>query len=220
MSHPTERLRDQADRLIAYCAAYPSNELVFKASDMIVTIESDASYLSRSKARSVVGGIHYMGNLDDSTFINGGVAVESSILDCVAASVAEAEYGAAFKNAQKGVWTRTIAEALGHQQPPTPIYVDNKCAEGLANDTVKIKRAKSLDMRFHWLRDRVRQGQFIVKWRQGSINLADFFTKAQPVHVHQNFMKRLIRVPITGKSHFISSRGRRGNAWKARARTA
>ena len=58
--------------------------------------------------------------------------------------------------------------------------VDNKCAQGLANDTVKRRRSKAIDMRFHWIRDRVRQGQFIINWAPGSTNLADFFTKNLP----------------------------------------
>jgi hypothetical protein len=41
--------------------------------------------------------------------------------------------------------------------------------------------SKSLDMRFHWLRDRIRQGQFRVLFIPGAINIADFFTKASPV---------------------------------------
>ena len=55
--------------------------------------------------------------------------------------------------------------------------VDNKCAQGLANDTVKRRQSKAIDMRFHWIRDRVRQGQFLINWGPGASNLADFFTK-------------------------------------------
>ncbi len=43
------------------------------------------------------------------------------------------------------------------------------------------KFSKSLDMRFHWLRDRVDQGQFCVVFVPGVQNLADFFTKSLPV---------------------------------------
>jgi hypothetical protein len=35
-----------------------------------------------------------------------------------------------------------------------------------------------MDMRFHWTRNRVRQGQFSVAWRPVPVNLADVFTKA------------------------------------------
>ena len=53
---PTERLITMCERLMAYAAAYPENELRFYKSDMILEVQADASYLSRSKARSVVGG--------------------------------------------------------------------------------------------------------------------------------------------------------------------
>jgi hypothetical protein len=34
-----------------------------------------------------------------------------------------------------------------------------------------------MDMRYHWLTDRVRQKQFDVYWRQGCENLGDYHTK-------------------------------------------
>jgi hypothetical protein len=64
---------------------------------------------------------------------------------------------------------------LGHPQPPTVIFCDNEVAIGLANRTVCPKMSKSLDMRFHWLHDRIDQGQFRVV----------FFTKALPVTRHK-----------------------------------
>jgi hypothetical protein len=67
---------------------------------------------------------------------------------------------------------------MGHPQPATaPIATDNSTATGIANDTVKQKRSKAIDMRFYWIRDRVRQGQFQVYWGKGSRNRADYFTK-------------------------------------------
>jgi hypothetical protein len=44
--------------------------------------------------------------------------------------------------------------------------------------------SKFLDMRFHWLRDRIGQGQFRVVFVPGLRNLADFFTKSLPVTRH------------------------------------
>ncbi len=40
-------------------------------------------------------------------------------------------------------------------------------------------------MWFHWLRDRIDQGQFRVVFVPGKNNLADFFTKALPVARHK-----------------------------------
>ena len=36
------------------------------------------------------------------------------------------------------------------------------------------QKEKIVDMKFHWIRDRIRQEQFLVMWRKGADNLADF----------------------------------------------
>jgi hypothetical protein len=46
--------------------------------------------------------------------------------------------------------------------------------------------SKSLDMRLHWVCDRVKQGQFVVQHLPGLQNIADFFTKALPVVRHKD----------------------------------
>jgi hypothetical protein len=74
---------------------------------------------------------------------------------------------------------------MGHPQPPTHIFCDNEVAIGRANGSVPLKMSKSLDMRFHWLRDRIQQGQFHVLFIPGALNIADFFTKALPVIRHR-----------------------------------
>ena len=53
---------------------------------------------------------------------------------------------------------------------------------------------KSIDMRFHWIRDRISQNQFIITWRQGALDLADFFTKTLPVNVHKSLMHLLVTI--------------------------
>ena len=189
LAQPTVIQLEQVKRLLAYAATFPDNRLVFRKSDMILRVHSDASYLSRSHGRSVVGGIGFLGAQ------NAPLWVISKILDVVVASAAESEYGGLFVNCTTAVNTRNILTALKHIQPPMEITSDNKVAVGLSNDTLKIKRSKSIDMRFHWIRDRIRQQQFIVKWAPGKDNLADFFTKALPVHVHQARLHQLMDVP-------------------------
>ena len=61
---------------------------------------------------------------------------------------------------------------------------NNTTADGIANDTVKVKCTKAMDMRFYWIRDRVRQGQFRVHWKRGTDNKADYFTKHHPPAHH------------------------------------
>jgi hypothetical protein len=101
----------------------------------------------------------------------------------VLASATEAELGAAFFVAKYRVMIRIILEEMGHHQPPTPLQVDNSCAHGIINNTVKQRRSKAIDMRFYWLKDREYQSQFHIYWRKGKDNLADYFTKHHsPMH--------------------------------------
>jgi hypothetical protein len=116
---------------------------------MILHIQSDASYLSRPQSRSVAGGIFYLGNSNSPTAVNGAIHAISSIIPAVVASAGEAEYAALFMNGQEGEWLRQILHNVGHPQPTTLIMCDNQCAVGIATDTVKPKRTKSIDMRFH-----------------------------------------------------------------------
>ena len=44
---------------------------------------------------------------------------------------------------------------MGHPQPLTVICTDNKTACGIVNGTMKEQHSKAIDMRFHWLKDRV-----------------------------------------------------------------
>jgi 5-methylcytosine-specific restriction endonuclease McrA len=80
---------------------------------------------------------------------------------------------------------RNILADMGYPQSATPIQTDNKCADGIAHGTVKSKRSKTFDMRYHWVGDRVRQNQFDVFWRKGGHKRADYFTKDHPVAHHK-----------------------------------
>jgi hypothetical protein len=104
----------------------------------------------------------------------------------VVASTAESEVGACFHNAQSGAPLRVTLTELGHIQPPTPLRTDNSTEFGILNETIKQKRSKSLDMRYHWLTVRVRQQQFDVYWRPGRENLGDYHTKHHSAQYHKD----------------------------------
>jgi len=68
-------------------------------------------------------------------------------------------------------------EDLGWPQAATPITSDNSTAIGIGTRKSKQRRSKAIDMRYHWIRDRVDQNNFTLSWAPGSTNRADFFTK-------------------------------------------
>ena len=119
----------------------------------------------------------------------------SNILGPVVSSATEAETGGLFHNAKQATYIRTILIELGWPQGPTPIQTDNKCAEGIINETVKQKRSKAMDMRYYWVRDRVKQGQFRVHWKAGSENRGDYFTKHHPTTHHRTVRPIYIQPP-------------------------
>ena len=119
-------------QLLDYAATHPNAAIKFTASDMILHIHSDASYLSEPKARSRAGGYFYLSNRVDPETLhtqkpmhNGAIHIVSSILNNVMASAAEAEVGALFHNAQDACPIRATLEFLGHSQPATPVQTDN-----------------------------------------------------------------------------------------------
>jgi hypothetical protein len=202
-SQGTQETMKAVVQLLNYCATHPNAVVRFHASDMVLWIESDASYLSEPKGRSRAGGFHYLSDRpasppateDTPPPINGPINVVCHIMREVLSSAAEAELGALFHNCKEACPIRTTLEELGHPQPQTPVQTDNSTASGIANDTVKQKRSKAIDMRFYWVRDRVRQKQFHIFWRKGSANKADYFTKHHPSSHHQQVRPTYLHEP-------------------------
>jgi hypothetical protein len=168
-------------QLLNYCSTHPDATIRYIASDMILHVESDASYLTAAKACSCVAGYHFLSILPaNSTKLpgpddlpppaNGAINVLCQILREVVSSTAEAKLAGLFHNGKEACPICICLEELGHPQPPTPIVTDNSTAAGIANDTVKQKLSKAIDMHFYWIRDHVRQGQFHIYWKRGILN--------------------------------------------------
>eukprot|EP00804_Cyclotella_cryptica_P022657 CCRYP_012469-RD/>CCRYP_012469-RD protein AED:0.40 eAED:0.32 QI:0/-1/0/1/-1/1/1/0/384 len=104
-AHPTQLTQKRCQQLLDYCASHPDAIVRFTASDMVLNIHSDASYLSESNARSRIAGHFFLGSVPiDKTPIklNGAIYVFCGILKFVVASAAEAKLGALFLNCNEG----------------------------------------------------------------------------------------------------------------------
>jgi hypothetical protein len=179
---------------------HPDAKIRHRASDMILNIHSDASYLSAPRARSRAKGYFFLGSLpvdSDPIKLNGAIHITCTILKLVTASAAEAELGALFLNAQeaKVLWL-TLLE-LGHPQPPTPIHIGNTTTIGIVNNTIKCQCSCAMEMRYFWLSDGKTQNYFNFFYQPGQENLGDYPSKHHTADIHQNI--RLYYVH-TGKS--------------------
>jgi hypothetical protein len=106
--------------LINYIATNQDAKVRFRASDMVMNIHSDASYLSETNWRSWSCGRFFMGWIpknDKPIQSNGAYYVNTTILRFAVASVAEAKLGALFHNCQDGIIFLQTLENLGHTQP-------------------------------------------------------------------------------------------------------
>ena len=77
-------------------------------------------------------------------------------------SAAKAELGGLFLNATNVVSIRNILHDMNHPQPPTPIKTDNTTSLGVITNTIKRKNTKDMDMRFHWVSDRMNQKKIVL----------------------------------------------------------
>ena len=139
-SSPTEKTLQRVNQLLDYMHTNPRAVIQFYASDMVLNVHSDASYLTAARGRSRAGGDFFLGSIprdNEPIKLHGNIVITCAILKLVAASAAEAELGALFLNTQEAKVIRLILEELGHPQPPTPVHIDNSTAVGIVNNTIK-----------------------------------------------------------------------------------
>jgi hypothetical protein len=75
----TEKTQAATNQLSDYLATHPDAAIKYHASDMILHIHSDASYLSISNARSRLRGLFFLGNKSpEQDKLNGSMSLPSS----------------------------------------------------------------------------------------------------------------------------------------------
>jgi hypothetical protein len=123
-------------------------------------------------------------------FMLGGGAITwaSKLQPTVALSSAEAEYMAVSAAVQDAMYLRQLFSDLGFEQrEPTTIYEDNQGCIALTENPVMHKRTKHIDIRHHFVRERVESGDIVLKYVATQDQLADMLTK--PLKRHE--MERL-----------------------------
>jgi hypothetical protein len=119
-SAPPEATMEKCLQFLAYAASQEDAILAYKASNMVLAVHSDASYLSEAKARSQARGHLFMAGQEEIPTNNGAVLNISQIIRAVTSSAAEAKFGALFINAKTAVSMRRTLDELGHPQCEHP----------------------------------------------------------------------------------------------------
>jgi hypothetical protein len=143
-SKPTAHRLFLVKWLLDYVATNPDTILTYKRSNRVLAIHRDASYLSKSLARSWVGGHFFCSSNIDDPPSNGAVLNLSKILKAIMSSTAEAKLGALYINAREAIPLQHVLKKMGHKQPPTPIQTDNSTAHGMVTNNIQPQCTKAM----------------------------------------------------------------------------
>ena len=199
-AQPTEKTLEKCQQLMDYANTYRKASIRYYNSDMVLEVDSDASYLVLPKARSRYAGYYRFLKHNDTPqreVHNGAVLIECKTIRHVVTSAAEAETKGVFQNAKTVIALRNLLKQIGHSQPPTTIHTDNSTTVGFVNKNIQMKRSKSWDMNFHWLRDKETLKEINIAWKKGDENYADYFTKHHSLVHHRKMRLIYIRDIIT-----------------------
>ncbi|THH05883.1 hypothetical protein EW146_g9781 [Bondarzewia mesenterica] len=93
---------------------------------------------------------------------------------------------------QTAIWLRMLLRELDIPiKGPGLLLGDNTNANILTREYVNHTRAKHIDVRYHFVRERVEAGDLEVEHVASADNLADLFTKGIPRDHHRELVDRL-----------------------------
>jgi len=112
---------------------------------------------------------------------------------CVSLSTSEAEYVALAEGLKEILFLRALLAFMkpGDKEQKAVIYEDNVGAVRLANNPLSSARSKHIDIRYHFIRNEVKEGRVIVKHVKAEEQHADILTKPTTLDSflkHRKFM--------------------------------
>lgn len=110
----------------------------------------------------------------------------------VSLSTTEAEYRAAAVAAQESTWVMQLMKDL--QQPAehaVPLYCDNQSAICLAENPIFHARTKHVEIHYHFIREKVLQGEIDLEHIKTEQQIADVFTKGLSISKFQSLCQQM-----------------------------
>jgi hypothetical protein len=169
-----------------------------RGGDVTVTCYVDADFAGcRETRRSTTGYVIMLGG--------GAIDWRSKKQNTVALSSTEAEYMALADATTRLIWIRNILEEIGFKQGTTTIYEDNNSCAFIANDAGSSDRTKHIDVRYHFVREKIQDGSVKVVRIDTKDQVADGFTKPFGILKMNEFKKSIGIVSIGEKKEVESS---------------
>ena len=134
----------------------------------------DADWASTCDDRRSITGYCF------SLALNGPViSWKSKKQKSVALSTCEAEYVAISITAQEASYlSKLYYDMTGVNLDPIPIWNDNQGALAIVKHPSNHHKTKHIDIRYHYVRENVKEGHISVNYVTSENNIADIFTKS------------------------------------------
>nr|GFB57588.1 retrovirus-related Pol polyprotein from transposon TNT 1-94 [Tanacetum cinerariifolium] len=149
-----------------------------------LTAFSDSDHAGCLDSRSTSGGIQFLGGDKLVTW-------SSKKHDYTLMSSAKAEYVSLSVCCAQVLWMRTQLTDYGFHFDKIPMYCDSKAAIAISCNPVQHSRTKHIDVRYHFIKEKVEKGIVELFFVEIEYQLADLFTKAFPVERFQYLIRRL-----------------------------
>ncbi|KAJ9568046.1 hypothetical protein OSB04_004012 [Centaurea solstitialis] len=170
-AEPKESHLTAVKRIFRYLKGTPNLGLWYSNdSGFDLTAYSDSDFAGcKIDRKSTTGGCHLLGGKL--------VSWTSKKQNSVSTSIAEAEYVAAGICCAQVLWLRNQLQDYDIQLSKIPIYCDNTSAIAIANNPVLHSKTKHIEVRYHFIRDHVMNGDIELHFVPTEYQLADLFTK-------------------------------------------
>jgi hypothetical protein len=174
MSTPTRDHWKAMDRMVGYLQDKPSHHLIYRKPRELRPIGSaDSNYAtSADDRRSITGNIHTLGGM-----ITGWTSKKQPI---VTLSSTEAEYVSVSMHCQETLFLQMLLDEVAESVRPAVIYEDNMGCIYLTRNQQVGARTKHIDVRHHFIRENVENGNVKVCFVPTEDNEADCCTKNLP----------------------------------------
>ena len=111
------------------------------------------------------------------TYAGRVVSWQSRLQKTVALSTTEAEYMAVVEAGKEVLWMKDFIGELGIRQEEYRLYCDSQSAIHLAKNAAYHSRTKHIQRRYHWIRERVEEREFVLTKIHTTENGSDMLTK-------------------------------------------
>lgn len=169
VQNPTHKHWIMAKRILKYILGTQQYKLLVGGGKEL-SIYSDADFANDKRTRrSRTGYIVYLGK--------GAVSWQSHLQSTVALSTAESEYMAITHAVKEGTWIHKLVQDITRKEGKLVMYCDNKSAILIATNPVVNHRSKHIDVRYHFIREKIADNSVILKYVPSDSNPADIMTK-------------------------------------------